>query len=172
MPTYARSDGPPKARPVALRVGESVSGAVGRRKVVPGKCRRLTAVNWMNKPCSLRRVKCDEEKPYCKRCRRLGYLCHGYKRLENPAEKHQQHVAKQITTLELYQPPVVVSPVQVVATPQELDIFHYYRTQVTRHRADGSTAPCGMYTFSGLRMTSLRCGTPAMLSRLFIRWMP
>ncbi|KID95595.1 C6 zinc finger domain protein, partial [Metarhizium majus ARSEF 297] len=86
--------------------------------------------------CRLRRVKCDEEKPYCRRCRRLGYVCHGYKESAHQPETNQQHVAKQMTTLELYQPPVVVSPVQVTATPQELDIFYYYRTEVAAHRAD------------------------------------
>lgn len=28
--------------------------------------------------CSVRRVKCDETKPHCKRCTAYGYVCDGY----------------------------------------------------------------------------------------------
>ena len=46
--------------------------------------------------CKIRRVKCDEERPFCQRCTTTGRTCDGY---ELPIKQHQQIVAAKSLSL-------------------------------------------------------------------------
>lgn len=43
---------------------------------------------------SVRRVKCDETKPHCKRCTAYGYVCDGYVTPTNPTASHDGRVVR------------------------------------------------------------------------------
>lgn len=74
----------------------------------------------------------------CKRCQVSGHTCVGYddSHPEGAASTKRWRVIPQFSPLTIYQPEAAVSPAQVNASRQELELFHYYRTQVTEQSVD------------------------------------
>lgn len=67
--------------------------------------------------CKKRRVKCDEEKPDCRRCRRLGLGCGGYRRTEWKF-REQNHKFGPVAHVEM---PLVVDDTAVPRSPTAPD---------------------------------------------------
>lgn len=73
----------------------------------------------------MRRVKCDETKPSCLKCTTTGRRCDGYAYGLQPA------VAANPSTTGIIQPAVKITPPQVDATREEIELFHYFRVVIS-----------------------------------------
>ncbi|KAF2826236.1 hypothetical protein CC86DRAFT_394266 [Ophiobolus disseminans] len=86
------------------------------------------------KTCKIRKVKCDEEKPHCKRCTSTGRTCDGYDAsfrptsnspsTSPPAQAHLQP-SRELTRS---RSPVPLAPALNLKTAQERDSFDFFIT--------------------------------------------
>ncbi|KAH7089564.1 hypothetical protein FB567DRAFT_492308 [Paraphoma chrysanthemicola] len=87
------------------------------------------------KTCKIRKVKCDEEKPHCKRCTSTGRTCDGY----DPNFRPASHSPPPHATSGLSPPssgrelvrsvsPVPLAPALRLKTAQERDSFEFFTT--------------------------------------------
>lgn len=79
----------------------------------------------MNFPSArLRRVKCDETKPSCLKCTTTGRRCDGY------AYGLPSAIVAKPTAAGIIQPVAKITPPQVDATREEIELFHYFRVVI------------------------------------------
>ncbi|KAH8655906.1 hypothetical protein BX600DRAFT_470494 [Xylariales sp. PMI_506] len=81
--------------------------------------------------CKTRHVKCDERKPYCVQCVRLGHACH----YAEPLQKVEKYVPGLVplSNIRPAQPNpqvLVLNPCRISLTPQDSLYFDYFQTCV------------------------------------------
>ena len=76
----------------------------------------LSGIRHANRRPRIRRVKCDEEKPYCRRCLSTGRTCDGYALPQKPCQRRN--------ILTVYVPP---PQKQLVPYPGSIEIDFYHR---------------------------------------------
>ncbi|KAJ0159865.1 hypothetical protein CTA2_8979 [Colletotrichum tanaceti] len=68
--------------------------------------------------CKTRHVKCDERKPTCFRCEKVGVACEGYvERVDRRRRRQTQNVVRRTT-------PLLIAP-RSTSTPEEEDVIHF-----------------------------------------------
>ena len=108
----------------------------------------------------IRRLKCDEQKPVCKRCSSTGRHCDGYfyapAALRLDAESISSPSAKSTSSPSLVyllrQPLPAMAPAGVRWTPQQLNMFEIFRSQTISQMLGGFDR--GSWTLDVLRATN------------------
>ncbi|PLB46367.1 hypothetical protein P170DRAFT_498170 [Aspergillus steynii IBT 23096] len=127
--------------------------------------------------CKIRRVKCDEEKPSCRRCRSTGRTCDGYAPSAPPQSSStgQLPVACSNEIRIIHHTPIVDRPVQMSVFPswdrplradeyQSLEFFHLQTTLCFGSKA-GAFLLRSAYHDSSIRLAAMALGS---LHRAFL----
>ncbi|KAL2848716.1 hypothetical protein BJX68DRAFT_238565 [Aspergillus pseudodeflectus] len=118
--------------------------------------------------CRIRRVKCDEERPHCRRCQSTGRKCDGYL---SPQQKQQQQQARKASPeLRIIQhTPQVTIPTHMWMFPavnkmlnedeyRSLEFFHAQTISCFGARAGGSLLNAACHD-AGIRLAAIALGT-------------
>ncbi|KAJ3496051.1 hypothetical protein NLG97_g2951 [Lecanicillium saksenae] len=77
-----------------------------------------------------RRIKCDENRPVCKKCISGRRVCRGYMQISHVS--FVKSSTKPVVTME---PSPPMSPGEISQRPNEIDLFHYFRAEVVPEMA-------------------------------------
>jgi len=92
--------------------------------------------------CRIRKVKCDEEKPHCKRCTSTGRTCDGYDPTfrppppstpSPPAARRDSHHSGASWTIARSQSPVYLAPALRLNTREERESFDFFTSHAVGH---------------------------------------
>ncbi|CAE7196471.1 hypothetical protein PTT_10272 [Pyrenophora teres f. teres 0-1] len=94
------------------------------------------------KTCKIRKVKCDEEKPHCKRCTSTGRTCDGYDPTfrppppstpSPPAARRDSHHSGSGWSVVRSQSPVYLAPALRLNTREERESFEFFTCHAVSH---------------------------------------